>query len=204
MKHYLVTRYNVGLYSDNPYGVADPERWMRERQPLWERCRESVLSQNAEFEWWLCLDSNTPPDWLELILTDPRMVPCWDAVPDDLVFPDGWKLTTRLDCDDRLLPGALAELQKAVQQNIKANEECVWDYRYQIEGGPQDGHRPKRRQANSMFASLVNKDPTTSVYTGRGHTYLPELYRNCLINKVYAIKVEHGGNLYEKQGSNWA
>ena len=203
MKHYLITRYNHELYSTNSNGVADPEQWMTERRPLFDACRASVLAQDADFEWWLCLDSKTPQSWLDEILTDPRMVPKWDTMPDDLTFPAGWKLTTRLDCDDLLLPGALTALQRAVKSNIDMDQECVWDYRYRIQGGPQHGEVVRRRQANSMFASLVNKDPNVCVYTGRGHTYLPELYRNCRIEIVYAVKVEHGGNLYLKQGSNW-
>ena len=69
MKHIILTRWNVGVYSENTHGIKDIEKWMNDRHKLFEKTRESVLSQNVYYpiEWWLLVDPKTPQHHLDKI-----------------------------------------------------------------------------------------------------------------------------------------
>jgi len=194
MKHYIITRYNLELYTSNPNGVKDVEQWMEGRVPLFERCKQSVLGKE-DFEWWLLIDPLTPQKWRDYLQCDSRIKLKEVKMPNELVFPRGWKLTSRLDSDDYYLPGAIRTIQKHIIER-----EIVLDIDYTIFDGV---HNPSNRpRANSMFASLVNNKPNVCVYHGE-HSTLPDKYRSFKIKKVLAVHDIHGGNLFNKLGDNW-
>ena len=192
LRHVILTRYNLGLY-DRP----DAEEWMAERMPLFERTRESVLSQEGDFEWHLCLDPLTPNRWRQAIICDSRM-----AIKHDhpkFFRSEGWTITTRLDNDDIYLPGAV----KAIQAKAK-EEEMIIDLRYNqlykgelwSSGREVDGW--ERQQPNSPFLSLVENGAKRTCYA-RPHTKMIEEYRGKFAsNKVLAYMVIHDNNLGNK------
>lgn len=63
MRHYILTRFNLGLYRRNKYlRPVQTEAWLRQRFELFERyCLPSVAAQTGgEFVWLLLFDSETP------------------------------------------------------------------------------------------------------------------------------------------------
>lgn len=80
MNHFLITRFNVGLY-DNAFYSGHPsthfsenrqsnqDKWFHERLNLFENsCFLSVNNQtNKRFEWWWFLDEKTPKPFRERI-----------------------------------------------------------------------------------------------------------------------------------------
>jgi hypothetical protein len=195
MKHYILTPYNLDLYTGNRYGVKDIDKWMNDRIPLFEKCANSILCHDLDFEWWILIDPNTPTEWKEKLIFDDRMK-LVDLVgyPNKLKFPKGWKITTRIDSDDTYYKGALNQIQSRAKE-----EEMLIDIKYDINGSKLS----QRKVPNSMFVSLVNKDPNKCVFQGN-HSDMHKKYSGVIIkDKVLATRIEWGGNLMRKQGKNW-
>ena len=189
-KHVILTRYNLGLYDRD-----DAEEWMKHRMPLFERTRESVLSQEGDFKWILSIDERTPFRWLADIITDPRMS-ILNEHP-NTYKPDGWTITTRLDNDDIYLPGAI----RAIQDSF-VEEEMVVDLKYlQFANGElwtsgieRDGW--DRKRPNSPFLSLISKDKNCYI---RPHTKMINDFKSKFASdNVYAYMVIHDNNLGNK------
>lgn len=186
LKHVILTRYNLGLYD-----TENPETWMKHRYPLFERTRESVLSQEGEFEWILCMDKRTPNRWLQEIVRDSRMAIIHEHP--NTYKPEGWTITTRFDNDDIYLPGAV----KAIQSKAKSREgvEMVIDLRYQqLYNG--ELYTSERTRPNSPFLSLVSKEKNCYA---RPHSKMPEDFKGRFAsNKILAHMVIHDNNLGNK------
>lgn len=197
MIHYIITRFNIRTYTGNENGIQDLDKWIQNRLDLFVPTAWSVLSQRGKFVWLLLIDPLTPEHVRKQLAIDRRikLVEC-DNV-NDLRFESGWKITTRLDSDDILLEDALKNIQRYAHEGIT----MVIDFDYRI----QDTWKvidPKRARANSMFASLVNNDPKQSVYCTQ-HSFLPDKFPSVKINKILAMHIIHGDNLFEKLGNNW-
>ena len=120
-EHYILTRFNYGLYSDNPYNVLNPDKWMEHRLKLFEKCRESVLSQDVDFTWLIAMDSNTPLKYMDQIFIDGRMNPVFCDIRKvfEVAKPNtAWVITTRMDNDDTYNPGALEAIQDAALEHL--------------------------------------------------------------------------------------
>ena len=187
LKHVILTRFNLGLY-DRP----GADEWMKHRMPYFERTRESVLSQEGDFEWILAMDERTPNRYLQQIVCDSRMAIIHEHP--NTYKPDGWTITTRLDNDDLYLPGAI----KAIQKRYK-EEEMVLDIRYHqlingekwTSGGEKDGWR--RPHPNSPFLSLISKEKTCYA---RPHTLMPSDFKARFVSdRIYAYMVVHDRNM---------
>ena len=187
LKHVILTRYNIGLYDRD-----DAEEWMAHRMPLFERTRESVLSQEGEFEWVLCMDKRTPNRWLQEIIRDSRMAISHEHP--NTYKPDGWTITTRLDNDDLYLPGAI----KAIQDKAEAWEQVI-DLKYHqlykgeawSSGIVQDGW--ERPHPNSPFLSLVSEDKNCYI---RPHSKMVgDFISSFASDEIYAYMVIHDNNL---------
>ena len=62
-KHFILTRFNLFLYGDNPYKIEDKELWMNHRIKLFEKyCLPSVQVQSCkDFTWIIAFDPETDP-----------------------------------------------------------------------------------------------------------------------------------------------
>jgi hypothetical protein len=192
LKHVILTRFNLGLY-DRDSRIAN--EWMDHRMPLFEKTRASVLSQEGDFEWVICVDSRTPHRYLEEIITDYRMSIMHEHP--NTYKPDGWTITTRLDNDDLYLPGAI----KAIQDSF-TEQELVLDIRYQqlyqgvlySSGTKNDGW--ERPRPNSPFLSLISKEKNCFA---RPHTKMLKDFKGIFASKEpLAYMVIHDNNLGNK------
>lgn len=183
LKHVILTRFNLGLY-DRP----GAEEWMKHRMMYFEHTRESVLSQDCDFKWILCMDIRTPPEILFTMMIDERQ---------EIMFkhpntykPDGWTITTRLDNDDIYLPGAI----KAIQDSF-VEEEMVVDIKYQqlYDGALYSSERPK---PNSPFLSLISKDK--NCYARPHSKMINDFKSKFASDEVLAYMVIHDNNLGNK------
>ena len=194
MKHYILTRYCLNVFSDNVHGIKDIDKWMEDRFELFQQTKQSVVSQRKDFDvtWFLCFDSLTPQYWIDKVCTEDWMIPTFKRPP-AITYPEGWKITTRLDSDDLLLNGFF----EAVHNVATEGEEQLIDVKY-MHGGTMD----TRRFCNSMFISLVNNNQFKSVCDGE-HSNMHKKYKGHKIQQVLAKHRKHGGNLFKKQGNNW-
>ena len=118
MKHYILTKYNIGLYSDNPNGVKDIELYMSERLELFKKTKQSVLTQKVlhPFTWILFFDKNTPKHHIEAVKENTENIEISFIHPTQYVFDEGYKITQRMDSDEILLNGCLYEVQQMAAQ----------------------------------------------------------------------------------------
>jgi hypothetical protein len=183
MKHILLTRYNNGIYD-----LPQADKWMSERAELFKHTRESVLAQDAAFDWFVYFDPRTPDDLMLELCAFPFMFPIKGDARS--YVPNEWTITTRLDNDDLLRPNALAEIQNAA--TMWANREFVVDVEYEkLNTATGECFASNRDRANSPFLSLISNKKNCYC---RPHTFMPDDFPSMKIDKVLATMVLHGGN----------
>lgn len=201
-KHVILTRYNNGIYDGK-----DAVLWMKERYQLFRSTRDSVLSQDADFEWVLSFDERTPDSYVTKCLTDPRMKATTRDVRDYFEgqeIDEPWVITTRIDNDDLYRPGALKAIQSKFQEQIMVID---IDY-YQWDLRDNKTYTSERYTCTSPFISLV--EPSTRVKTVycRPHNKLHDGYLitdtekraipGVKIRERLAYMVIHGNNAANK------
>jgi hypothetical protein len=197
-KHYILTRYNLGIYDkNNPYSesVGNPEEWMKHRMPLFQKCIDGMIRQtNQKFIWVIAVDEKTdivfktnlervkivneqPHQWL-------RRQPCEAE----------WIITSRLDNDDYYH----MDFVKKIQENFREVEEVI-DIDYEVlESYTGIKYPSKRERANSPFLSLVEKwTDKINTAMGRPHTVMPDIYHSRKLG-VLATQVIHDKNVCNK------
>lgn len=199
--HYILTRYNVGLYSDNPYNIENPDGWMLLRIFKFLDCLDSVKRQKGEFKWVVFIDKNTPYLYVEPLLAmskEYRNLFQVTVIPPNMWIPNEseWILTTRLDNDDILEP----DFVETVQAQFCEREGVI-----DVEGRQYDTATGKyytvdRRYPNSPFITLVEKGANPKTVFHKTHTDLHKDYKwsAYVKGKPLYTQVIHGNNLANK------
>ena len=132
MKHYVITRFNLGIYSSKPmFGAKlniSPDAWMAHRIHLFLTLTvPSIKAQtNQNFTWFVLVDARTPRVFkyaLSRINCDNlHIVPVGRVSMTDAVLmtiePGEYDLiTTRLDNDDLLHRNAVNDIQNLYRVN---------------------------------------------------------------------------------------
>jgi len=183
MKHILLTRYNNGIYD-----LPQADKWMAERAELFKHTRESVLAQDAAFDWFVYFDPRTPDDLMLELCAFPFMFPIKGDARS--YVPNEWTITTRLDNDDLLRPNALAEIQNAAK--LYKRIEFVIDVRYKkLSMTTGKRYDAPRDRANSPFLSLVS-DHRNCYW--KEHSIMPNHFKGLTIDLDLATMVIHKGN----------
>jgi len=202
-KHYLLTRFNLGLFSENKYEIKDPSKWMDRRIEEFKKWNlPSVLNQSEKsFKWVILIDENTPKRYINQLNELLHPYDVWtvksiDAFSEMLMHTEKeFIITTRLDNDDIIHPDFIAEIQKAHSNKVKLID---------VDGEQWDAQTNKyytsgRDQNNSPFLSLIertSKDIKTCYEYD--HTYMPFYYHSQKIDKVLYTQVLHGNNIANK------
>lgn len=202
-KHYLLTRYNVGLYSSNPYNIKDPEEWMSHRLAFFELTAKTVAAQkNKNFEWLLFFDENTPEERLKEVAHILAPVVKAGVKGARLVRgqalhkpPTPWVITTRFDSDDFLAP----EFIEIIQQEFNDQTEVLDVVGVQLDWATSKYYDTTRHKPNSPFISLVEKSATMRTVYAETHSTLYGGPGGRLIGPgPYYIQVIHDRNLMNK------
>jgi hypothetical protein len=198
-KHYILTRFNIGLYSDNPYKIADPAAWMRERIRLFNQyCLPSIKSQTCQdFTWILAFDGLTKlsifneielPDNAITCVTQPHLY------LRECVKEADWIITSRFDNDDYYEP----DFVEVVQKSFRFEREVIdIDYKV-VDEKTGKFYTSNRWRANSPFLSLC--EPWENIVTAMGHPHseMPNYYPAEKLPGCHAVQVIHGGNVCNK------
>lgn len=204
-KHYILTRYNLGLYGENPYKVKNKDYYMMQRLPMFKRLLESLDNQtNQNFTHVVSVDPDTPEKFLKDILNAVYM-----AKTNSIFIYEKhaewlkrqtkeaqYLITSRLDSDDEYYP----EFVEVIQRNFRED-------RYVLD---TVGHKCRKGQKslikapfnNSSFVSLV--EPWTegfkTVFSGGGHTLLPRAYKCYQVDTDEPLHIRHvhDTNVYYK------
>lgn len=173
-EHVILTRFNTkempdGLLYDNP----GADEWMEHRMPFWLACKQSVLSQKrVDFRWIISVDKRTPKRFVDQIKA-PKIEIIHDPIQNvELKVSTPWIITTRIDCDDQYLPGALRKIQRRFTEEIKVIDIGVvrldW-FTGRLYQGDVGGGR-------SMFVSLVENSSRIANVFCRPHSNLGHGY----------------------------
>lgn len=201
-KHYILTRYNLGLYSpENPYAgkVGDPDLWMQRRQGLFEKyCKAGIVGQTCQdFTWLIAFDPLTPDEEIERLKLPANVEICHEQPHIYLCrkSPEAdWLITSRIDNDDMYLDIFVEKLQA----NFDAETRLI-DIDYQVME-LETGRRfsSGRARPNSPFVSLIEPwrvEPFTAM--GRPHTYMCEGYDSRKLG-ILALQIIHIDNICNK------
>jgi hypothetical protein len=161
--HLILTRYNVGLYTDNPYNIEDPDKWMAERFDLFRKTYNSVENQTSlSFRWVIFYDDKTPKKFIERLrlffeLPHVRFVPFskFDEIK-SFNYGSEFILTTRLDNDDLISPNFI----DSVQSEFCEKEGVIDTKGTQLDSETGKSYTVERRYPNSPFITLVERFDT--------------------------------------------
>ena len=204
-KHYILTRFNTQIIDGLLYDKPDANDWMERRMDLFEATKESVLSQDADFEWVISLDKRTPKKFVEKIKAkNVTLVDCdIRQAFTQVKTTTPWVITSRLDNDDLYRPGAIQKIQDWFEQKIE-----VIDIDYQqLDLKTGNKYTSERKTPNSPFLSLVEPSRRIMTCFCRPHTKLPMGYpfkdgnamiRAVKINEILAYMVIHDNNVANK------
>lgn len=202
MKHYVLTRFNLGKPEDGEY-------WEIRKRLFEEYCLPSMIAQtNQDFTWLVLFDKDTARMCRQRIAYWERSFKPFRHVyfnsmsrvrQDIRVACEGHShvLTTRLDCDDLFHREALDRIRKAAEAR-KADEPVVIDFPHGYHLYLPDELRAYNGPWN-MFLSLVEPVETDDNL----HTCLAKSHHNMKVFKTYHdetappmwIWLRHGTNL---------
>ena len=216
-EHVILTRFNTkeitdenvpgrtetGLLYDKPYA----DEWMKNRMPLWRECKRSILSQRDDFRWIVSVDERTPEKYMKEIRDD-RIEITHGPIQRVKIETDApWVITTRIDNDDQLLPGAIRTIQRHFEPKIKVIDIGVMRLDWEtgdLYVGDVGGGR-------SMFVSLVESSERVLTVFCRPHSSLGHGYptrgdwdsgfkdfnkvKIDVVHKPLALMVCHGNNI---------
>ena len=213
ISHYLVTRFNCGLYHGRKHTrdglLINPQEWMWKRLILFEQfCLPSVYHQHdQDFCWLIFLDAQTP-DWAKSRFDfykknysniETVYIPFGSNWPRKSIsfhlkriFKKDTSLriiSTRLDCDDALNVKAMGYIKAFAREG---NYVLSFPYGYRLYGN----HLKKIKHKWNPFVSRV-EDNNRSVMTvhGRGHTEWSEVVKTPVKDPMW-LQVVHSNNLF--------
>ena len=198
-KHYILTRFNLGLYSQNPYNIPDVHEWMVHRLILFDNITlPSIQAQTCQdFTWVLAFDELTPIsvisefDCLErvkIIYEQPHIWLRKQKIETD------WLITSRFDNDDYYLPEFVETIQGEFSERLE-----IIDIKYMQKKINNDRlFDTRRRRCNSPFISLVEPWMEVKTAMDKKHTVMPDSYPSRKIDKVLAYMIIHEMNVINK------
>jgi len=218
-KHVVITRYNLPVWSAEEkrfvclYEDKDAaKKWMKERYELFKATRESVLSQDVDFEWIIAFNEKTSDSDVNKIVTNDKMTAIKIDVPfqieiekyfKDLDIKEDFVITTRLDNDDVYLNGALDSIQQEFNPMLMVID--IEYNQYDLNTGKYYGS--DRYTPTGPFISLVEPSNKVKTCYCRPHSNLAAGYptnqgkikvRPIRIETPSALMVIHNNNVANK------
>lgn len=223
--HFILTRYNIPQWDGENYvsmysKPVKAKKWMDDRLELFEKTRESVLSQDGDFRWIISFDNRTPESVIDAIVTDKRMtaISSEGKYQEEIVrYMKGQKLkgfviTSRMDNDDIYLPGVILAIQDSFQPQVYVididyiQHDIINNEKYT--SGNATKHEAIRVRNNGPFLSLVELANHIRTCYCRPHSVLIDGYPGSdgtkakisskKINTVFAEMIIHSENMMNK------
>ena len=205
-KHYVLTRFNDGLYGPNPKVQVPPDEWMDYRLTLFSAFTvPSMMEQTCQnFTWLVLIDTRTPRRYIDEIEsfrypnlrliypteTGARWTQAFDPGDYDLI-------TTRLDNDDAFCLDTIATLQKTYLAEREQHSK-PWVIVFPL-GLIMD----LANQALWPMEYWLNNSPTRigcaadgqTVYQWRHDEIPSEIPKRYITDKPYWLQIVHAQNL---------
>ena len=211
MLHYIITRFNLQLWTHDKKGQAiDREQWLERRLDLFERyCFPSLCAQTCQdFKWFLLFDNKTPEKYkervtsykdrcpqIQLIAIQPTSALQLISIIQDVVkdftkehlklHPDEETLiTTYLDNDDALRSDFVEIVQEYA---AKLKPRTFISFINGIQYFTELQIATRIRYKNNHFISFIEEinafNPLMTVYGFGSHFYI-ERIKNCEIKYI--------------------
>lgn len=202
--HIIITRYNEGLFSDNPFKIENPDGWMWDRLQYFKETVNGMNEQEGDFTWFITLDEGTPDHWIDKIEELTSGLPCiicsrFDLKPmiKELFIDYEYLATSRLDNDDYYNYGFIPQIQKRFEPKEKIIDTKGFQYDIINNKYYDDG----RIHPNSPFITLISKDKIVLDFEhSKAHEKFPAerlpdalwtqvLHDNNLANKIKGVEI---------------
>lgn len=192
-KHYLLMRYNIGLFSTNPYNLKDPNDYMVKRLPMFTRFLSSLSQQtNDNYTIVIGFDYETPDKYID------EVVALLDVygINYKLVYEQPsewikrleakaeWLITSRIDNDDEYYPGFI----DTIQNNFRERREVLDVFGVQCHQGVF--YSSGRPSANSPFITLVEPWDMPKTVHHRPHSIMNGEYNARFVGS-HPLYIQH-------------
>jgi len=205
-RHYILTRFNTGLYDPNPRIRIPPEEWMNHRMPLFTSITlPSLAAQSCQdFTWLVLMDRQTPERYLRLLerqaCRNMKLTyretgqPAWlrDFAPGQYDL-----ITTRIDNDDAFHRDAVQSIQDAWRAGPERQGRpwlIVFPFGWILDLAERKMWVREYPFNNCPTLVEDSQDPGT-VYRWQHNQIPPEVPRRHIKNGPHWLQVVHSQNL---------
>ena len=216
-KHYITTRFNLGLYNPDAKGGlppirVSPDEWMPHRMDLFMTfALPSVMAQTCQdFIWMVLMDDHTPQAYRDTLagiqFPNIRFVYTGTGVasafrqniePGDYVL-----ISTRMDNDDAFHKDTIKDIQDLYKQKSEAPKPwfIAMPYGYTLDLTAAKVY-PKEYPSNPFLTLVEDAIVPKSVWTWP-HTKLPpHIHKEFIVQKTYWLTVVHSQNATNNMNS---
>lgn len=195
MKHYILTRFNKGIYAK-----ANAAEWMQHRMDLFDRYTAPSIERQTckDFTWVLQFDYQTPIPVLDKYRGIRGVVTTFDDfIPWVQTHHPANEacITSRLDNDDYVERDWIEKIQ-AYQRKSKHDAPFVLDFEgraFEMTTGKY--YNPNRLRPNSMFLSLLEPPGIPVTCVSCEHSHMPARHPSLKLKQYGWVMVCHGHNL---------
>jgi hypothetical protein len=205
-RHYILTRFNVGLYGADSQAKIEPDKWFEHRLRLFKAFTlPSILNQSCrDFTWIILIDKATPKEHeqilrqfenqnikIEFKSSSPN--PWLDCIAEN----DGDLITTRIDNDDAFSLDVVETIQRVWRQGHQMkNKPWVIVFPY---GAILDVNNRKMFGMEYWFnncPTLIESRTDVGTIWQWDHSRIPaEFERHYVVDKPYWLQVIHSQNI---------
>ena len=182
-KHYILTKFNVGIYNRK-----HADEWMAHRVDLFEKYTyPSVMNQTVkDFTWLVLFDKRTPED----VYKKYDLVPVLTTYIEHIRKADTeWIITSRIDSDDYYHPQFIEKVQGCFTHAELAVD--TYGEKYYVNTG-EFGRASS--QKGSSFISLIEKLEGAKTVR-QSHRFIPTKYPTKMITEKLYVQVIHDKNV---------
>jgi hypothetical protein len=218
--HYILTRFNVGLYNDKYWKTdkngnrIEPESWLEERFDIFDKfCAPSIMNQTCKnFIWLVWYDIRTPEKWKAKIdsykdihnyracfaRTVSRRELYSPCITESRAGKNSHLVTTRFDNDDSLHRDTVEDIQKNVENTDLMFLNLQQGYTYDLK---EKKFYATKCKANAFITAVEALSQAKTILGWGNHAQLKithPTFTKELSDKRYWIQVIHDHNLMNK------
>lgn len=210
--HYIITRFNLGLYDPSYWASQpNPDKWLERRLELFEQYTiPSVKAQDSQdFRWHLLFDNSTPGkyiskinDYQNNIYGKIQAVFCdsMDAYAKQLIrdTKNEYIITTRLDSDDEIRPHFISSIVFHSRNNysfINFCDGCMIDL------NKKTIQRVSAQKSNPFLSAIEKTSEAKTIYCYGNHSLIEKKYGRKVFNirgRPAWVRYIHNHNIHTK------
>lgn len=197
-KHYIITRFNAGLYSPKARIHVPSDEWMRHRIKLFMTFTlPSIMGQSCQnFTWLVLMDKRTPKAYIEMLecIQYPNMQLIYTTWLRNIEPGDYDLITTRIDNDDAFHPEVIKVIQDSWYEQRPEPWVLVFPFGFILDLATKQVLFMEYR-VNNCPTLIENALEARTIWHWE-HTTIPaELKKRYISDQPYWLQVVHSQNL---------